>query len=146
MTGGARRAKGVGISLGDGPAYPVPGMIEAPPAPGGVAMLSENERHGSVYRVKTLWAVAPGAPSDLVVRGASLRTGAPLRFLVPAGPAAARRGRSTERLNRVALPATDGEWTYAPGVTLLPGPGCYAFRLIGNGVHDEIVFRAALSD
>jgi hypothetical protein len=109
-------------------------MPEAPPAPGGVAQLDENERRGEFYVHKTLWAVSPDAPGELVVRGASLRTGAPLSFLI-----------DDERVDRLTLPHQDDRWAYGPTATLLPGPGCYVFRVSGLGVNDEIVFRAALA-
>jgi hypothetical protein len=134
-TPGGRRAKDVGISLGNGPAYPVLGMAEAPPAPGGVAPLYKNERQDGVYLHKTLWAVSPDAPSTVVVRGTSLRTGAPLQFLI----------NDDERVDRLTLRQPDGAWDYWPMATLLPGPGCYAFHVSGSGVNDEIVFSAALA-
>ena len=112
-TPGGRPAKDVAIALGDGPAFPVLGMAEAPLAPGGVAQLDNNVRRGGLYAHKTLWAVSPDAPGELVVRGASLRTGAPLEFLI-----------DDERVDRLMLPHQDRQWTYAVTATLLPGPGC----------------------
>ena len=133
-TPGGRPAKDVAIALGDGPAYPVLGMEVAPPAPGGVVPLFSNERRGGVYQHKTLWAVSPDAPGDLVVRGVSLRTGAPLRFLI-----------DKEKVDHLNLTDPDGEWGYRVTETLLPGPGCYAFQVSGEGVNDQIVFSAALT-
>jgi hypothetical protein len=57
-------------------------MEEAPPAPGGVVPLYKNERRSRAYAHKTLWAVSAEPESNLVVRGALLRTGAPLKFLI----------------------------------------------------------------
>jgi hypothetical protein len=143
---GGRPAKDVAIALGDGPAYPVLGMEEAPPAPGGVVPLYENERRGGVYSHKTLWAVSRDVESNLVVRGASLRTGAPLMFVVgKLAPERRADGPRYETVDHLDLTEPGGEWGYAVTATLLPGPGCYAFQVSGKGVNDWIVFSAALN-
>jgi len=138
-TRGGRPSENVGIALGDGPAYPVLGMEQAPPAAGGVVSLFRNERRGRAYRVKTLWAVRPGTPSGLVVRAARYRRGEPVRFLLGGG-------EDLRRPWRLGLPHGSGGWGYAPSVTLLPGAGCYVFEVRGEGVDDRIVFEAALAE
>jgi hypothetical protein len=137
----SRPAKQVAIALGDGPAYPVLGMEPVPPSRRGIVRLYENARSGSVYRHKTLWAVGPDAKSELVITGASLRTGVPLRFLI-GKPA---RVPGYETVDRLVLPDAAGSWRYAVSATLLHGPGCYAFYVSGHGVNDRLAFRAALN-
>lgn len=142
-TPGGRRAKGVGIALGPGPAYPVLGMLAAPPAAGGVAVLADDIQVGDAYLHKTLWAVRPGERSELAVRAESLSTGRPVDFFEgpePQNAADLREGtRAALRLARRA-----GRWAYAPTTTVLPGPGCYAFGVRGPGLDQRIVFRAVL--
>lgn len=70
-TSGGRRAKGVAIALGHGPAYPVLGMQAAPSATLGVAVLNDDIQRRGVFLHKTLWAVSPRAHSDIVVRAES---------------------------------------------------------------------------
>jgi hypothetical protein len=70
----------VGIALGPGPAYPVLGMLAAPPAARGVAVLADDIQVGDAYLHKTLWAVRPGERSELAVRAESLSTGRPVDF------------------------------------------------------------------
>src|SRR4051794_25818316 len=48
-TAGGRSAKGVAISLGSGPAYPVLGMAAAPPSPRGVASLTDDTHRQGVF-------------------------------------------------------------------------------------------------
>jgi hypothetical protein len=80
-TPGGRNAPKVAITLGDGPAYPVLGMTAPPPAHGGVANLDSDLRTHGFIGHKTLWAVSPNAPRDLVVRARKLRSRQPVRFL-----------------------------------------------------------------
>jgi len=35
-------------------------------------------------------------------------------------------------------------WRYGPSVTILPGPGCYAFQVDGTTFSEVIVFEAVL--
>ena len=107
-------------------------MSVAPPAPGGVATLYETDRQGRAYRVKTLWAVRPGAPRGMVVRAAAHPSRRRVWFLIDG-----------ERRSRLTLPRSLDAWAYGASITLVPGPGCYAFRVSGAGVEDRLVFEAA---
>lgn len=100
-TAGGRSAKGVAISLGRGPAYPVLGMQQAPPAPGGVAELSDDEHKQGVYFHKTLWAISRRAHSDVIIRASDYHGARPVSFF---------DGRRRLRALRLPGPA-------APGVT-----------------------------
>jgi hypothetical protein len=133
-TPGGRKSPKVAITLGDGPAHPVLGMTAPPPARGGIASLdSEPHTHGFIAH-KTLWAISPTARSDLVVRGRKLRSRQPVRFLY---------GSRTPTVHRtLRLRQPDGQWSYAVTSTLLPSAGCYAFDVLGRGVHERIVFKA----
>jgi hypothetical protein len=51
-------------------------------------------------------------------------------------------GRKQHRVLR--LPRPSRAWGYATTTTLVPGPGCYAFRVTGRGLDQRIVFQAAL--
>lgn len=144
-TAGGRDAKGVAISLGAGPAYPVLGMAQAPPAALGVVVLDGDTHEGGLYLHKTLWAISPRAKTAIVVRAESLPTRKRIGFFdgpQPRGAAALRAGTRPElRLPR--SPAA-GEWEYAVTATALPGSGCYAFHVRGPGIAQRIVFRAVL--
>jgi len=129
LTPGGRRARGVSIALGDGPAYPVLGMQAAPPGPLGVAELADDIHRRGVYLHKTLWALRPGIDTDLTVRAETWPGGDPVRFSV--GPV-------------LHLARAGDRWSYGVTNTRFPGPGCYAFRLYGRGIDERIVFRAAM--
>lgn len=107
-------------------------MPKAPPDAEGVASLDQESRRGGVFRHKTLWAIAPDAGA-LRVRGFDLTTGRRIKFA----------GDHVVGEMRFGAPA--GDWSYFAGVTLLPGPGCYAFRVLGNTTRDLIVFEAVLA-
>ncbi len=142
-TTGGRRAKGVAIALGRGPAYPVLGMQAAPPAALGVAVLADDLQLGGVYLHKTLWAVRPGVGSAIVVRAESLSSRQSVGFFngpEPRSTAALREATKPE----LRLPRTPGRWAYAATSTVLPGPGCYAFHVRGSRIEQRIVFAAVL--
>jgi hypothetical protein len=130
-TRGGRSAKGIAISLGQGPAYPALGMPVAPPAPGGVASLTDDTYKQGVYFHKTLWAISRRARSDVFVRASSYDTGRPVNFF---------DGRKQHRTLR--LPRPDDAWGYATTTTLLPRPGCYAFDVTGRNLKQRIIFQA----
>jgi hypothetical protein len=76
-------------------------------------------------------------PSD----APTLAEAAPRRERVRAalGSNAPRRG-----VRELEFSAQESDaWRYGPSVTILPGPGCYAFQLDGTSFSDVIVFEAA---
>jgi len=131
-TPGGRPNPDVGIALGSGPAYPVLGLEKAPPSPKGVVQLYDNERREGRYWHKTLWAVDPEYDGRVLIRGRGLDPPRDLLFDVDA--------RELEELEFRAQ-ETDS-WRYGPSVTILPGPGCYAYQLDGADFSEVIVFKA----
>ncbi len=142
-TAGGRTAKGVAITLGDGPAYPVLGMPVAPPAALGVVTLDDDVRRGSLYLHKTLWAISPLARGEITVRATSLSSRAAVGFFNGPDPKTATALRAAVQ-PALRLPRSSGRWAYTVTSTVLPGPGCYAFDLSGPHVKQRIVFRTIL--
>jgi hypothetical protein len=136
-TAGGRPSPDVAIALGPGPAYPVPGFEgnHVPPSPKGVVPLYAGERKGSAYWRKTLWAIDPAYDGPVLIRGAGIDP-----------PRAIRFGYDDSRLRELEFPAekTDS-WRYGPSVTILPGPGCYAFQVDGTHFSNVVVFEAQRS-
>jgi hypothetical protein len=121
-----RASRAVGVTLGAGPAYPVLG------SPGGVAALADDIQREGRYAHKTLWAISPRYRGPVLIRGRRLdgRKAKALHF-----------GLLSRPQPELRLPPGAG-WRYAPSTTLLPGPGCYAFRVDGHGFRQRIVFTA----
>jgi|GEM_PF-2092453 len=142
-TAGGRKAKGVAIALGDGPAYPVLGMPMAPPAALGVVNLADDVRRGGLYLHKTLWAISPLARAEITVRATSLSSSAAVGFFNGPDPNTATALRAAVQ-PALGLPRSSGRWAYTVTSTVLPGPGCYAFDLSGPDLRQRIVFRAIL--
>lgn len=142
-TAGGRKAKGVAIALGDGPAYPVLGMTVAPPAALGVVNLDDDVRRGSLYLHKTLWAISPLARGEITVRATSLSSSAAVGFFNGPDPNTATALRAAVQ-PALRLPRSSGRWAYTVTSTVLPGPGCYVFDLSGPHVKQRIVFRTIL--
>jgi hypothetical protein len=133
-TAGGLPSPDVAIALGSGPAYPVLGFEgdHVPPSPKAVVPLYADERKGSVYWHKTLWAVDPDYDGPVLIRGRGLYPPRDLLF-----------GVDSQRLDELEFPAEEtGSWRYGPSVTILPGPGCYAYQLDGTGFSRVIVFEA----
>lgn len=131
---GHRRAKGVGIAVGDGPVFAVLGLAAAPPSPAGVAYLSSEElREGQYYR-KTLWASSPQYAGPILVRGKSLRSGTAITF------STARRRSASLFFPRVRRPT----WRYFPAFTVLPGGGCYGIQVDGTSFSRDLFFEATV--
>ena len=132
---GGRAAPAVGITLGDGPAFPVLGfdLQSPPPDPGGVVNLRlDRPLIGGRYAQKVLWAIAPNAA----------------RFTVTAG-----RLRGASGDDRIAFDLGGGArpdlhlmgsstWTYQPTAILLRRPGCYEFQINGSRTASTVVFKA----
>lgn len=142
-TAGGRKAKGVAIALGDGPAYPVLGMPAAPPDARGVVDLGDDARRGGRYLHKTLWAISPIAREEITVRATSLSSRAPVGFFNGPDPDTAPALRAAVQ-PEPRLYRSSGRWAYTVTSTVLPGPGCYAFELRGSHIKRHIVFRAIL--
>ena len=108
-------------------------MAAAPPAPDGIASLSDDIHRNGVYLHKTLWAITRRTPSDILIRASTYPSGRPVNFF---------DGRQQHRTLRLPKPAA--AWGYATTTTLLPGPGCYAFQLTGRRLNQQIIFQAKL--
>jgi hypothetical protein len=141
-TPGGYPSPDVAIALGSGPAYPVLGLEgeHVPPSPEGVVPLYPNERRGNVYWHKTLWAVDPAYNGPVLIRGRGIDPPQALRFVRPSGAPGGHRSEVGE----LEMPAQESDsWRYGPSVTILPGPGCYAFQVDGTTFSKVIVFEAA---
>jgi hypothetical protein len=134
-TAGGLPSPDVAIALGSGPAYPVLGFEgdHVPSSPKAVVPLYADERKGSVYWHKTLWAVDPAYDGPVLIRGAGLDPPQPMRF-----------GYDERQLRELEFPAEKSKsWRYGPSFTIVPGPGCYAFQVDGTNFSKVIVFQAA---
>jgi hypothetical protein len=141
-TAGGLPSPDVAIALGSGPAYPVLGFEgdHVPPSPKAVVPLYADERRGSVYWHKTLWAVDPAYDGPVLIRGAGIDPPQPMRFVEPS----AAPGGHRNEVGELEMPAqASGSWRYGPSITILPGPGCYAFQVDGTTFSKVIVFEAA---
>lgn len=142
-TPGGRPAPHVAIALGSGPAYPVPGLEAAPPSHKGVVRLYANERKDGAYWHKILWAVDPRYDGPVLIRGRGLDPPQALRFV---RPSAGVGGLPEDPVYELEFPAQESaSWRYGPSVTILPGPGCYAFQVDGTTFSRVIVFEAAIA-
>jgi hypothetical protein len=140
-TRGGRPSPDVGIALGSGPAYPVLGFEgnHSPPSPKAVVPLYAKERKGSAYWHKTLWAVAPDYDGPVLIRGRGIDPPQALRFVEPFSTV----GGSERQVRDLEMRAERSDsWRYGPSVTILPGPGCYAFQVDGTNFSSVIVFEA----
>jgi hypothetical protein len=103
-----------------------------PPSPKAVVPLYPDERKGSAYWHKTLWAVDPSYDGPVLIRGAGIDP-----------PRAIRFGYDERQLRELEFPAEEtNSWRYGPSVSILPGPGCYAFQVDGATFSKVIVFEA----
>ena len=110
----SRAARGVGATLGRGPAYPV--LVDV---------------HAGAN--KTLWAVRPTYRGPLLIRGRRLDGRGVLRFWPSRTPRLWWRGLWHEERS---------QWRYGATATLVPRPGCYAFQVDGATFSRRIVFEA----
>ena len=141
-TPGGRPSPDVAIALGSGPAYPVLGFEgnHVPPSPKAVVPLDASERKGSFYWHKTLWAIEPSYDGPVLIRGRGIDPPQALRFVRPSGAPGGYEGQVRE----LEMPAEESNsWRYGPSVTILPGPGCYAFQVDGTTFTKVIVWEAA---
>jgi len=129
-TPGGRPNPDIAIALGSGPAYPVPGFE----AGKRVVELTADERKGGSYWQKTLWAVDPEYDARVLIRGRGISPPQKMGF-----------GYDNRELRELEFHAQETDrWRYGPSVTILPGPGCYAFQVDGTTFSEVIVFEAVL--
>jgi hypothetical protein len=143
VTDGGRPNPDVAIALGPGPAYPVLGYEgnRAPPDPKAVVPLYREERRGGAYWHKTLWAVDPKYDGPVLIRARGLDPAQLVQFAEPS----AAPGGSAELVGELEFRREQtNSWRYGPSMTILPGPGCYAFQVDGTTFSEVIVFEAAL--
>ena len=143
VTEGRRPNPDVAIALGSGPAYPVLGFEDnrAPPDPKAVVPLYRDERRGRAYWHKTLWAVDPNYDGPVLIRARGLDPTQLVQFAKPSGTP----GGSAQQAGELEFRRERADsWRYGPSVTILPGPGCYAFQVDGTTFSEVIVFAATL--
>jgi hypothetical protein len=134
-TPGGYPSPDVAIALGSGPAYPVLGFEgdHVPPSPKALVPLYADERKGSAFWHKTLWAVDPAYDGPVLIRGAGIDP-----------PGAIGFAYDERQLRELEFPAQESDsWRYGPSFTIVPGPGCYAFQVDGTNFSNVIVFEAA---
>jgi hypothetical protein len=142
VTPGGRPNPDVAIALGSGPAYPILGFEGnlVPPDPKAVVPLYGNERKEGSYWHKTLWAVDPRYDGPVLIRARGLEPMQPVQFAKPSGTP----GTPEERVSELEFRGEKSDsWRYGPSLTILPGPGCYAFQVDGTAFSNVIVFEAA---
>jgi hypothetical protein len=143
VTDGGRPNPDVAIALGSGPAYPVLGFEgnRAPPDPKAVVPLYRDEQRGGAYWHKTLWAVDPKYDGPVLIRARGLGPTQLVQFAKPS----ANSGGAAEQVGELEFRREQtNSWRYGPSMTILPGPGCYAFQVDGATFSEVIVFEAAL--
>lgn len=96
----------------------------------------DTRRHEGWYYYKTLWAVAPTYAGEVVISGSQVGGSNELRFNSGAGFPGHKRAKLR------FPPDNSGKWRYGPSDTLIRAPGCYAFRIRGEGVKQTITFQA----
>jgi hypothetical protein len=123
--------RAVAFAYGDGPVY-----VGLGSADGVVRYTVDTQKHGGWYYYKTLWAIAPGYKGSVVITGSAIGSSSELlRFSGGGFP-----GQPHPELR--FQPDDSGKWRYGPSDTLIRAPGCYAFRVDGDGFDEKIVFKA----
>jgi hypothetical protein len=134
---------GIANPIGSGPVYASLGMT----AEGFVPLADDPFRHGG-HEHKTLFAVAPTYRDTVTFRGQGGPHGPPLQFYI----LRKRGGRlSTKlRIQKAKRQTRDGKrrgWRYGVAAVLLPGPGCYSFRVKGRGLtQPPMIFEATIGN
>ncbi len=113
----------VGPALGVGPVYPV-GFGNEGSQPLGA-------RSGSLYQIKVLWFAAAQYAGPIQIRGAQLDIPGSVTFILSGQPAAG------ELLFPPGTPGVERTW---PSLTLVGGPGCFAYQVDGIGFSIVDVF------
>jgi hypothetical protein len=102
----------------------------------GTVRYSAERRHDGWHYHKSLWAVAPGYGGAVRITGHQV--GGSVRLLFNAGS-----GFPGKKLRALRFPPDhSGDWQFGPSDTLIREPGCYAFRISGDGFTQVITFRA----
>jgi hypothetical protein len=124
-------AGAVAFAYGDGPVFVGLGTGD-----GVVRYTVDTKKHGGWYYYKTLWAIAPSYTGTVAITGDQIGGSKELRF-----NAGARF--PGQRKRELRFPADDsGRWRYGPSDTLIRAPGCYAFRVKGDDLDQNIPFKA----
>lgn len=128
---GGRPNPDIGVALGAGPAYAVLGFEGRK----NVVELTADELRDGSYWHKTLWAIDPDYDGSVHIQGRGIDPVQKIAF-----------GYDGRALTELEFHAEETDrWRYGPSDTILPGPGCYAFDVRGEGFSDVIVFQAGRS-
>ena len=96
----------------------------------------DTKEHDGWYYYKTLWAIAPSYTGKVVITGEHIGGSNELRFN-------SGTGFPGQKKRELRFPADSaGRWRYGPSATLIKAPGCYAFRVQGDDLDQNIAFRA----
>jgi hypothetical protein len=96
----------------------------------------DTMEHGGWHYYKTLWAVAPSYTGKVVITGEQIDGPNRLRFN------GGSRFPGRKQFELKFSPDASEKWRYGPSATLIRAPGCYAFRIRGEGFEQRIVFEA----
>jgi hypothetical protein len=122
--------RAVAFARGEGPVFVGLGT------PAVVRYAEDTRQHEGWYYYKTLWAISPEYGGKVTISGHQVDGPNQLRFNDASG-------FPGTKLAELHLPAaTGGEWRYGPSETLIRAPGCYAFRIEGEGFLDRVTFLA----
>ncbi len=127
---------GIGLGIGDGPAYPIHGTVD------GVLHYTlpqnlDGEYWGTVWgAMKVIWAVdTPYYPDVVLVRGRQLDGPNEVRF--DPGP------MPPTELRILPYPESTPEgWTGQASFTRVRAPGCYGYQVDGTTFSRVIIFAA----
>lgn len=134
-TPGARRAPRVGITLGDGPVFPVLGFAAAPPSPRGVVHYRDGVRvRGVGYAAKVLWAASKTYEGPVLIR--ARRLDRPQLVQLQLG----EHDPIVKELRFGAGKKT--AWRYWASSTILNAAGCYGYQIDGLKFSTKVVFAA----
>lgn len=134
-TAGARRAPRVGITLGDGPVFPVLGFAAAPPSPRGVVHYRDGVRvRGLGYAAKVLWAGSRAYTGPVLIRARRLDRTQLVHLQL---------GERDPIVKELRFPAgKKTAWRYWATSTILNAAGCYGYQIDGLTFSTKVVFEA----